>query len=207
MRGIVANGGLVRQYRKQRGYTQEVLAQRIGCDQRTVRNAESGKPIDAHVLYSIAECLETPIDSLLLRESGAVLTTTENAKNAPEINRSTVKRQLEGVIRSDVVSVCESLAADAIVEAPQTFFGSNNRFVGIHNIRSQMERLLSRFQIDVQDQLRLDVAGEWAFLRGKLLVADRDSRQSNEFRVFVEYKLVHAKVVFQSIVADFSPRR
>lgn len=206
MRGIVANGGLVRQFRKQRGYTQEVLARRIGCDQRTVRNAESGKPIDAYVLYSLAECLETPVDSLVLRENGTVhIATTEDTKNVTEVNRSIVNRQLEGVIQSDVVSVCESLAADAVVEAPRFFCGSNNRIVGIKNIRSQMERLFSHFQIDVRGQLRLDVAGEWAFLRCQLLVTDRN-QQRNEFRVFIEYKLIQAKVVFQSIVADFSPR-
>ena len=57
MRGVTVAGKAIRALRKTRGWTQEVLAVRSGCDVKTIRAAEKSKRIYVSTLERIADAL------------------------------------------------------------------------------------------------------------------------------------------------------
>lgn len=59
-------GSLIRNFRNQKGLTQEELAQKINMSRPTVVNIETGKQnIPIHILYNIAQALGTDPKDLL----------------------------------------------------------------------------------------------------------------------------------------------
>ena len=65
MRGTYAKGSLVRQLRKLRGLTQETLAERSSCDEKTIRKVEQCKRVDLSTLVKIAAILEVAPGDLM----------------------------------------------------------------------------------------------------------------------------------------------
>ena len=65
MRGVTANGEVIRAERIARGLTQEKLATLAGLDVKTVRKAEHGKRLDATTLAHIAKALRVELSRLI----------------------------------------------------------------------------------------------------------------------------------------------
>lgn len=64
MRGQDSHGEAIRDLRRKRGWTQELLSQRAGCDIKTVRKAERGLRLDLASLRVLAEALEVPLSAV-----------------------------------------------------------------------------------------------------------------------------------------------
>jgi DNA-binding XRE family transcriptional regulator len=60
MRGVPANGAYIKEKRRERGLTQEALADAAGCDIKTVYRAESGDRLDMATLARLAGALRVP---------------------------------------------------------------------------------------------------------------------------------------------------
>jgi PAS domain S-box-containing protein len=69
--GAVAIGARIASARKQRGLTQEELAQRLGVTRRSVQTYESGRVVPYKRLPDIAAALEQPVSSFLPSEDSA----------------------------------------------------------------------------------------------------------------------------------------
>jgi transcriptional regulator with XRE-family HTH domain len=67
MRGMNANGDLIRDLRKVQGITQEQLAERAGLDVKTVRNAEQSKRLDLGSLTKLCFVLKAELRQLIVR--------------------------------------------------------------------------------------------------------------------------------------------
>src|SRR5688572_6291069 len=63
-RGVVVNGGLLRQLRRRQGWTQQDLADIAQVTQRTVANAESGHAVALHTARGLADALRISMDML-----------------------------------------------------------------------------------------------------------------------------------------------
>ena len=60
MRGVPANGAYIKEKRRERGLTQEALADAAGCDIKTVYRAENGACLDMATLKRLASALRVP---------------------------------------------------------------------------------------------------------------------------------------------------
>jgi transcriptional regulator with XRE-family HTH domain len=60
MRGVPANGVYIKETRRERGLTQEALADAARCDIKTVYRAEHGACLDMATLKRLANSLRVP---------------------------------------------------------------------------------------------------------------------------------------------------
>lgn len=58
-------GVLVKELRKSAGYTQEGLAEKIGCSTQTISNIECGKNISADIAVKLSSVFHVPADYIL----------------------------------------------------------------------------------------------------------------------------------------------
>lgn len=58
-------GVLIKELRKSAGYTQEGLAEKIGCSTQTISNIECGKSISADIAVKLSSVFHVPADYLL----------------------------------------------------------------------------------------------------------------------------------------------
>jgi DNA-binding XRE family transcriptional regulator len=65
MRGVPANGPYIKEKRRERGLTQEALADAAGCDTKTVYRAESGACLDMATLKRLANALRVPYRKMI----------------------------------------------------------------------------------------------------------------------------------------------
>ena len=63
-----ASGKAVKHLRQNLGWTQEDLANRVGCVKRTIENVESEKRISWKILSQVAEALDVTLEKLRLPE-------------------------------------------------------------------------------------------------------------------------------------------
>lgn len=77
--GTRANGPAIRAARKAHGLSQEQLAAKVGCAEKTLRQAEQGKGIRITTLAEIATALGTDVSQFLAEEERAPLTSTPPA--------------------------------------------------------------------------------------------------------------------------------
>ncbi len=71
----------IKNLRKQKGYTQETLAQALNIVRQTVSKWEKGYSVpDADMLEKLSEVLEVPVSELLGKPSGAPEQTSELEK-------------------------------------------------------------------------------------------------------------------------------
>jgi transcriptional regulator with XRE-family HTH domain len=77
-----ADGKLVRNLRWNRGWTQEELANKVGCGKRTIENVESEKPISVTTLRDVAEALGVTPEALRLHDRPPA---TEVSKDTVEV--------------------------------------------------------------------------------------------------------------------------
>jgi chaperonin GroEL len=68
---LLPDGDAVRKCRKAKGWTQEVLAEKVGCSKKTIENVEASKPTRCGTLRDIAEALEVELESLLSDDEAA----------------------------------------------------------------------------------------------------------------------------------------
>ncbi|RIK72624.1 MAG: hypothetical protein DCC67_18995 [Planctomycetota bacterium] len=67
MRGMTANGDLIRALRRAQGLTQEQLADKAGLDVKTVRSAEQRKRLDGGSVMKLSSVLQTEMRQLIVR--------------------------------------------------------------------------------------------------------------------------------------------
>lgn len=67
---IQPNGSKIKMLRIAKKWTQEDLAEKVGCSKRTVENAEAGKRLKESYLENIAEALGVPFADLVVSDNG-----------------------------------------------------------------------------------------------------------------------------------------
>ncbi len=73
-------GDLIKELRKSAGYTQEGLAEKIGCSTQTISNIECGKYISADIAVKLSSVFHVPADYIL----GKIETPDEYARRTLE---------------------------------------------------------------------------------------------------------------------------
>jgi len=71
VRGVRIDGTWLRRLRFEHGYSQKVLATRAGVSERTIRNAEKGLMLEAHVADCIAGAVGVRLGDLVLERATA----------------------------------------------------------------------------------------------------------------------------------------
>jgi transcriptional regulator with XRE-family HTH domain len=101
MRGMTANGDLIRDLRKAQGMTQEQLAEKAGLDVKTVRKAEKGHRLDLGTLTKLCFVLQAELGQLIIR-SGRSARDLEIRRRDVVIHwqRAFNGRDLDGLVRS-----------------------------------------------------------------------------------------------------------
>jgi transcriptional regulator with XRE-family HTH domain len=77
---------LIKQHRAKRGWSQTQLADRVGCNEKTIQRIESGKGCSVDMLKSIAIALEIEPDVLLL------------SSDSPAVRRRARRRVRDGFV-------------------------------------------------------------------------------------------------------------
>jgi len=86
------SGTLIRELRKSAGYTQEGLAEKIGCSTQTISNIECGKYISVDIAFKLSSVFSVPADYIL----GKIDRPDEYAKQVKE-NVSIIFRTAEAL--------------------------------------------------------------------------------------------------------------
>ena len=135
-------GDNIRLLRKQKGYSQETLAQQLHVVRQTVSKWETGASVpDAELLQRLAEVLETPVSTLLggtVPEDGAPGTVREVAVQLAVLNEQLA---MQAARRRKLLRRCALAAAAVLLLALLSAFAYH------YALRTRQQRNLTEAQL------------------------------------------------------------
>lgn len=199
MRGMTANGDRIRDLRKDRGMTQEQLAEKTGLDVKTVRKAEKGKRLDMGTLTKLCFVLQAELGQLIIRPSRSARELEIRRRDVViHWQRAFNGRDLDGLVRS--------YRDDAVLHlpgAPQIPFGG--AFGGHKEIRRAAQILWKSCpteRLDEKDYAIL-VSGDTVIIQGHMAVRLPDDSVSpldyTQIMTFAGELIVEHRVEFDTL--------
>lgn len=202
MRGVALNGGTLRQFRRAQGLTQESLADFVGCDIKTIRNAEKGRNLDAATVRRIGEAVGLPLETIILQEDDALRTAADNVQLVRDWQTSWNNGDVEALIRFYDI--------DAAVVIPGTGdVLARGAIRGADAIRRHLVASIEAFQTEklTPDRYRLDAVGDFVFVRGTISAVVRATGRRFTVAAFREFEFRDGKIYRHVIIVDTSPIR
>jgi transcriptional regulator with XRE-family HTH domain len=200
MRGINANGTVIRQARQALGWTQEKFASACDCSTRTVRSAEQGKSLDINTLRLLAGVLDLSVADVSV---------------SPCDNLSTCERNME-IVRQwraaffdrDVERILSFHHPDSVLILPGTEdLPHGGNCAGLEQLRAYYAGVFSMSRFEIMHDERIDAFENLVFHRAtvtaRILPTDKTFRTThvNQFQ-FEDELIIHRETV-----ADYSKLR
>jgi transcriptional regulator with XRE-family HTH domain len=140
MRGVLANGDLIRHVRNLKGMTQEALAAAAPCDVKTIRKAEKGDRLDIVTVKRISRALGA--------EFGEVVTVFDKADAVERPNVRVVRDWLSAFDSRDPRAIAGLFWNDGVVRLPGTpLLRGTGIFEGKREITRQIEMAFEMFAV------------------------------------------------------------
>ena len=200
MRGIKAHGESILRFRKARGWTQEQLARRCGCDVRTVHNAERSRAVVFETLRLLAVALETTPGAL----SNLQPATTSQLQR----NRDFVVTWHDLYLQQDVGRFMELHHRDTVARFPGSEgMSAGGTYRGINRLRQQVETALDTVPVVKVHEMRIDAIGDLVFARPTVTMYSTKKRLEFNITHVNEFQVYEGKVVRRVTYADYSKYR
>jgi transcriptional regulator with XRE-family HTH domain len=180
---MLANGPAIRRLRRAQGYNQTTFANAVGCDEKTVRNAEAGNRIHAHTLQRFAVVLAV--------DPSAIMIISGNSNEALEGRLVAIRRWRDAFDRRAVDEIMQTYTTDAQVQLRGLDVDQGSLDVsGNEAIGTLFGYLFNQFRFAKWPELRtrLDVSKEFVFLRSELNTVRVQDEQSFTMTTFHEFK-------------------
>jgi transcriptional regulator with XRE-family HTH domain len=151
MRGVAANGELIRHLRSLKGLTQEALAAAASCDEKTIRKAEKGDRLDVVTVKRVARALGA--------EYAEIVTRFDEADALERPNLRVVRQWLSAFDQRDSKAIAGLFRDDGVVRLPGTpLLRGTGVFVGKREIARQIELAFEMFVVAPEFSQRTVVA-------------------------------------------------
>lgn len=203
MRGVVINGELIRERRRNRGMTQEELAHAADCDVRSVRKAEKGvERSDLRIVVGIARALDLEAPELI----GEI----QESSSDPHGNLTVVRQWVDAFFRADIQTLLDMHTDDTVLEIPGTEdLPVKDYYEGIDEQRVFLTGFFSAFRLiwyDADNTL-FHVSGDHVFMRNEALITFLPKGKSYRARHVNEFEFRDGKVAKRVVTADYAKLR
>ena len=200
MRGLLADGNAIRQFRKKKTWTQEDTADACGCSVRTIRNAERGDRIDSRTLVGLANVLGATIESIIKPEAIEV--------SIAEQHVQTVRDWLDAFMTKDVERLMQFHHDDTVLELPGTYdMPAGGNFIGKQQVRHHFNTLFPTFDpVEVHDE-EFDAVGKLVFHRSTMTGKNRKTGYEITARYFSEFEFKDALIIRRMTISDLTEHR
>jgi transcriptional regulator with XRE-family HTH domain len=182
-RGMLANGPAIRGLRRAQGHSQTSFANAVGCDEKTVRNAEAGNRIQADTLQRFAVVLAVDVSAIMIASG--------NNKEDLEGRLVAIRDWRAAFDRRAVDEIMQTYATDATVRLRGLGVDQGSLDVsGNEAIGMLFCSLFNQFRFAKWPELRtrLDVSNEFVFLRSELSIVRVQDEQSFTMTTFHEFE-------------------
>ncbi len=166
----MANGPKIRRLRKTRGFSQEGLALVVGCDVKTIHNAELGKRVHAETLLKLARALGVELANIHIG--------SDDPDKFLEVRLRQIRHWRDSFDRKQLESLVEVYHEDAQVTYPGLgLLTVGGTAIGKQAIREQLQSIFEQLHFDAWPETseRIHVSENFVFLRGELTGLVRSS--------------------------------
>lgn len=162
-KGVMANGPKIRKLRKSQGLSQEGLASAIGCDIKTIHNAELGKRVHIDTLVKLAQALGVDLPVIHIG--------SEDSDEFLELRLRRVDSWRECFGSMQLQPLLDLYHPEAQVTYPGLDLQANGGTAkGRSQIRSQLEFFFQEFRFDPWPEISgfIHAVENFVFLRGEV---------------------------------------
>ena len=153
--------------RKQRGMSQEVMAQQLNVVRQTVSKWEQGLSVpDAQMLTRIAELFEVPVSSLLGESIEENVNINEIAVQLAVLNQQLAARRgrTRKIVRIVLIAAAALIAAYLLLHIVFGVIVDNNRVMSSATLTCSLDGETYVYGINYDDQYRIHEGGGDAFV-------------------------------------------
>lgn len=189
MRGVAAKGNRIAELRRSLGLTQEQLARRADCDEKTVRAAEHSRPIDVATLQRLAAALGVTHSEIAVPAEKELL-------NA---NKRAVWRYIEAFNARSPDAVANSFLEDGciMIMAGPELPGGGKWYRGHDGIREWATMSFSSFIAGkiTEDMCEIDVVEDTVLLRiAQPVVTSVRTGKQGVVPIMTEFKISNDRI-------------
>ena len=153
--------------RKQKGLSQEVMAQQLNVVRQTVSKWEQGLSVpDAQMLTNIAELFEVPVSSLLGESIEENVNINEIAVQLAVLNQQLAARRgrTRKIVRIVLIAAAALIAAYLLLHIVFGVIVDNNRVMSSATLTCSLDGETYVYGINYDDQYRIHEGGGDAFV-------------------------------------------
>ena len=153
--------------RKQKGMSQEVMAQQLNVVRQTVSKWEQGLSVpDAQMLTNIAELFEVPVSSLLGESIEDNVNINEIAVQLAVLNQQLAARRgrTKKIVRIILIAVAALIAGYILLHIVFGVVADNNRVMTSATLTCSLDGETYVYGINYDDQYRIHEGGGDAFV-------------------------------------------
>ena len=153
--------------RKQKGMSQEVMAQQLNVVRQTVSKWEQGLSVpDAQMLTNIAELFEVPVSSLLGESIEENVNVNEIAVQLAVLNQQLAARRgrTRKIVRIVLIAAAALIAAYLLLHIVFGVIVDNNRVMSSATLTCSLDGETYVYGINYDDQYRIHEGGGDAFV-------------------------------------------
>ena len=153
--------------RKQRGMSQEVMAQQLNVVRQTVSKWEQGLSVpDAQMLTNIAELFEVPVSSLLGESIEENVNVNEIAVQLAVLNQQLAARRgrTRKIVRIVLIAAAALIAGYILLHIVFGVIVDNNRVMSSATLTCSLDGETYVYGINYDDQYRIHEGGGDAFV-------------------------------------------
>ena len=153
--------------RKQRGMSQEVMAQQLNVVRQTVSKWEQGLSVpDAQMLTNIAELFEVPVSSLLGESIEENVNVNEIAVQLAVLNQQLAARRgrTRKIVRIVLIAAAALIAGYILLHIVFGVIMDNNRVMSSATLTCSLDGETYVYGINYDDQYRIHEGGGDAFV-------------------------------------------
>jgi transcriptional regulator with XRE-family HTH domain len=165
MRGAAANGPKIKLLRKQLGLTQAELAERAGCDVKTVGRSEQGQTLDTYILRKLADALAAPYAEVV-REP--LTPETHESRHA-----QVVHDWRHALFAGDVPALVKPFRPDGVLRIPgEAGLPGSGLFHGRQEVAEGLAQVfaLAEMHRDPRSKCVIDPKDQHVYLRGRAIL-------------------------------------
>ena len=197
MRGVHAKGDAVRQLRKSFALTQAQLAERAGCDVKTIHAAERGHSLDIFILRSIATALGVHYADVA-REG-------KRHESKELLNIKLVHDWLQAVDDCDVAALTEAFGPHGVLRVPGSpELSVAGTFRGHQKLRDHWEALLTTFAVKrlARAKCTLSAIDDLVHLCGFVMLEYRARRATCRLEVALAFRFEKERIAELTVYCD-----
>lgn len=199
MRGVAVKPDLVRQLRRSRAWTQEMLAAASHCTVRTIQSAERGKPVDAGTLKRIADAFEI---------GTATLCAQPKAQATADRNLQTVLDWHQAFTDQDVARLVDLHDRNSVIELPEVQdLRGGGAFEGLEDHMSHYEEVMQTFPVIKVLRFHQYAVGDWVYAHPVAVVRSLIGNVEFTLPHVNVLRLHEGKIIYRTTYANFSAYR